>query len=198
MKVSLSRLSSVVVSLFVLIGCAAGGQENPKAFTVANLQGSYDLNTDAMPSNPAGDDGFNMISEMLDIDANTLTFAPTFAGMGPFTLTGRTLTVTRSNGYADVIQATSHDTGNTLTLIDEINEDVETFVFIRRDKTGTSNEVTGANLQGTNFSSLVLSVSRGSYAKNVLRFISEHAPAWHVVVNKSEIAAFQDNPDRAR
>ena len=92
MKVSLSRLSSVVVSLFVLIGCAAGGQENPKAFTVANLQGSYDLNTDAMPSNPAGDDGFNMISEMLDIDANTLTFAPTFAGMGPFTLTGRTLT----------------------------------------------------------------------------------------------------------
>lgn len=149
MKVSLSRLSSVVVSLFVLIGCAAGGQENPKAFTVANLQGSYDLNTDAMPSNPAGDDGFNMISEMLDIDANTLTFAPTFAGMGPFTLTGRTLTVTRSNGYADVIQATFHDTGNTLTLIDEINEDVETFVFIRRDKTGTSNEVTGANLQGT-------------------------------------------------
>ena len=107
-------------------------------FTAANLQGIYDLNTDAMPSDPAGNDGFNMISEMLEIDANTLTFAPTFAGMGPFTLAGNTLTVTHSNGYADVIQATLRDTGNTLTLIDEINDDLETFVFIRQDKRGTS------------------------------------------------------------
>ena len=94
--------------------------KKPNALTVRKLQDSYDLNTDAMP---VGDDGFNMIPEILEIDANTLTFAPTFVGMGPFTLAR-----------------------NTLMLIDGIGEDVETCVFTRRAGAGTSNEVTEGNL----------------------------------------------------
>ena len=148
MKASVLRLCSVTVSLLLVIGCAGVGDENTNPLTVANLQGTYDLNTDAMPADLAGD-GFNMISEMLEIDANTLTFAPIFAGTGPFTLAGNTLNVTHTNGYVDVIQVTLSDSGNALTLVDEINDDDETFVFIRRDGTGTSNEVTEANLRGT-------------------------------------------------
>ena len=150
-KVSVLRLCRVAVFLLPVIGYAGVGvgDENPNALTVPNLQGTYDLNTDAMPGDLAGDGGFNMISEMLEIDANTLTFAPTFAGMGPFTLAGNTLTITDSDGNMDVVQATLSDTGNILTLIDEIGEDVQTFVFNRRDGTSTSNEVTEATLQGT-------------------------------------------------
>ena len=88
MKVSVLRLCSVAVFLLAVIGCAAVGDRNSNGLTVANLQGIYDLNTDAMPSDLTGDDGFNMIWETLTIDANALTFAPTFAGMGPFTLAG--------------------------------------------------------------------------------------------------------------
>lgn len=77
MKASVLRLCSVTVSLLLVIGCAGVGDENTNPLTVANLQGTYDLNTDAMPADLAGD-GFNMISEMLEIDANTLTFAPIF------------------------------------------------------------------------------------------------------------------------
>lgn len=144
MKASALRLCSVAVFSLAVIGCADDGDKKPDALTVGNLQGIYDLNTDAMP---VDDDGFNLISEILEIDGNTLTFAPTFVGMGPFTLAGNTLTITGS--YTDVVQATLSDTGNTLTLIDEIGEDIETFVFTRRAGPGTSNDVTEANLQGT-------------------------------------------------
>ena len=149
MTASVLRLCAVAVIVLPVIGCAGVGDKNPTGLTVANLQGTYDLHTDAMPSDLTGDDGFNMISEMLRIDANILTFAPTLAGMGPFALAGNTLTITDSNGDTEVLQATLSDTGNTLTLIDEIAENLETFVFNRRDGTGTSNEVTEANLQGT-------------------------------------------------
>ena len=64
--------------------------KKPNVLTVGNLQGTYDLNTDAMPVNV---DSFNMISEILEIDANTLTFASKFVGMGSFTLAGNTLTL---------------------------------------------------------------------------------------------------------
>jgi len=96
---------------------------------------------------PVDDDGFNKIPEILKIDANTLTFAPTFVGMGPFTLAGNALRIT--GDYTYVVQATLSDTGNTLMLIDEIGDDVETCVFTRRAGAGTSNEVTEANLQRT-------------------------------------------------
>ena len=102
-----------------------------------------------MPGDLVGDHGFNMISETLVIDANTLTFAPTFAGMGSFTLAVNTLTITDSNGNTEDLQATFSDTGNVLTVLDEIGKDVETFVLTRRDGTGASNEVTVSNLQGT-------------------------------------------------
>ena len=148
MKASVFRLCSVAVFWLLTIGCAGASDKSPNALTDADLQGTYDLNTDAMTVDLAGDGGFNMISETLEIDANTLTFAPTFAGMGSFTLTGNRLVITDSHGNTDVVQATLSDTGNTLTLIDEIDKDVETFVFTRRDGTGTSNEVTEANLQG--------------------------------------------------
>ena len=148
MRVSVLRLCSVAVSWLLVIGCAEASDKNPDALSVANLQGTYDLNTDAMPVHLTGG-GFSMISETLEIDTNTLTFSPTFAGMGSFTLAGNTLTVADRNGNTDVVQATLSDTGNMLALIDEIDKDVETFVFTRRDGAGTSNEVTEANLQGT-------------------------------------------------
>ncbi|MDH3602009.1 MAG: hypothetical protein OEU26_20550, partial [Candidatus Tectomicrobia bacterium] len=149
MKASVLRLCSVVVFLLLVIGCAGRGHENSNALTVADIQGTYDLNTGDMPGDLAGDHGFHMISEMLEIDANTLTFAPTFVGMGPFTLAGNTLTVTDSHGNTDAHQVTLSDTGNMLTVIDEIHGELKTFMFTRRDGTGTSNEVTVANLQGT-------------------------------------------------
>jgi len=149
MKALFLQLCDVAVIFLVVVSCAGVGDKNPNAPTVANLQGTYDLNTDAMPGGLAGHDGFKMISEMLEIDANALTFAPIFAGMGPFTLAGNTLTITDSNSNTDIIEATLSDTGNTLTLIDEIDNGLETFVYTRRDGTGTSNEVTEANLQGT-------------------------------------------------
>ena len=149
MKVPVLRLCSVAVFLLAVIGWAAVGDKNSNGLTVANLQGIYDLNTDAMPSDLTGDDGFNMIWETLTIDANALTFAPTFAGMGPFTLAGNALTITDSDGNTEVLQATLSDGGYTLTLIDEIGNNLETFVFTRRDGTGTSDEVTETNLQGT-------------------------------------------------
>ncbi len=148
MKASVLRLCSILVFLLLMIGCAGRSHENSNLLTVAALQGTYDLNTGDMPGDLSGDDGFNMISEMVEIDANTLTFAPTFAGRGPFTLVGNTLTVTDSHGNIDVHQVTLSDAGNTLTVLDEIDGDVETFVLTRRDGTGTSNEVTKANLQG--------------------------------------------------
>ena len=49
----------------------------------------------------------------------------------------------------EVVHVTLSDTGNRLTVRDEIHGDVETFVFTRRDGTGTSNEVTEGTLQGT-------------------------------------------------
>ena len=151
MKASVLRLRSVVVFLLLVIGCAGVCHANPNALTVADLQGTYDLNpgASALPGDLVGDHGLKMISEVAEIDANTLTFAPTFAGKGPFTLAGNTLTVTDSNGNTEDVQVTLSDTGNMLTVIDEIDKDVTTFVFTRRDGTGTSNEVTEANLQGT-------------------------------------------------
>lgn len=149
MKATLWRWCTVVVFALLMIGCDGDGgddDEHPNALTVANLQGTYDLHTDAMPGDLAGDDEFNVISGMLEIDANTLTFTLTFAGMGPFTLAGTTLTVTDGDGNTEDLHVTLSDTGNTLTIIPE---DDETFVFTRRDGTGTSNEVTEANLQGT-------------------------------------------------
>jgi hypothetical protein len=101
--------------------------KKPSALTVRNLQGTWDLKTDAMP---VDDDGFNKIPEIPKIDANTLTFAPTFVGMGPFTLAGNGLRIT--GDYTDVVQATLSDTGNPLMLIDGLDEDVETCVFTRR------------------------------------------------------------------
>ena len=149
MKASVSRLCGVAVLSLVVIGCAGVGDKTAKAFTVATLQGIYDLNTHSMPADLASGDGFSMISEMLEIDATTLTFAPTFAGTGPFTLAENTLTITDGYGNTEVLQTTFSDTGNTLTLVDKTDRDVETFVFTKLDGTGTSNEVTEANLQGT-------------------------------------------------
>ena len=149
MRASVLRMCSVAVFLLLLSGSAGAEDNNPNALTVANLQGSYDLNSDALPADLAGGDGFSMIAEMLKIDANTLTFAPTFAGMGAFTLAGNTLTITDSNGNTDIVQASLNDTGNMLTLVDEIGGHAEIFVFTRRDGTGISNEVTAAKLQGT-------------------------------------------------
>ena len=149
MKALLLQLCYVVVVLPVAAGCAGVDKSNPNALTIGNLQGTYALNTDSLPGDLAGDDGFKMISEMLEIEANTLTFAPVFAGTGPFSLTGNTLTITDGEDNIDIIQATFSDAGNKLTLVDEINNDIETFVFIRRDRIGASNEVTEAKLQGT-------------------------------------------------
>lgn len=149
MNASIRRLLCGAAVYLLAIGCAQVGDGNASAPTAAQLQGMYDLKTDAMTADQAGGDAFSMIDERLEIGAATLTFAPTFEGMGLFTLAGNTLTVTHGNGYADVIQASFDDTGNTLTLVDEIGQDLETFVFVRRSGTGTSDDVTKANLQET-------------------------------------------------
>ena len=149
MQASVIPLSSIVAVCLLAIGCAQAGDGDVSALTAAELQGTYDLKTEALSADQDGDDAFRMIAERLEIGADTLTFAPTFEGMDPFTLAGNTLTVTHGNGHADVIQASFDDTGNTLTLVDEIGRDVETFVFVRRSGTSTSDEVTEANLQGT-------------------------------------------------
>gem|GEM_PF-4889678 len=112
------------------------------------MQGTYDLQIDAAPSDLTGDDGFNLVAEILEIDARTLTFAPTFAGMGPFSLVGNTLTITDANGQTEVLQATFAGNGNLLTLVDDIDGKAETFVYIRRDGGGRGNDLTLANLQG--------------------------------------------------
>ena len=143
------RLCSGVTVYLLAIGCAQAEDGNASALTAAEIRGTYVLKTYAMATDQAGGDAFSMIGERLEIGAATLTFAPTFEGVGPFTLAGNTLTVTHRNGYADAIQASFDDTGNTLTLVDEIGQDLETFVFVRRSGTGTSDEVTEANLQGT-------------------------------------------------
>ena len=148
MNASIMRLCSGAAVYLLAIGCTQAGDGNASALTAAEIQGTYDLKTYAMTTDQAGDDAFTMIGERLEIGAATLTFAPTFEGTGPFTLAGSTLTVTHGNGYADVIQASFDDTGNTLTLVDEIGQDLETFVFVRRSGTGASDEVTEANLQG--------------------------------------------------
>ena len=145
MNASVTRLRGFAAASLLAIGCAQAGDGAAGTLTVAALQGSYDLKT---WSGQAGDGAFDMVSERLEIGAGTLTFAPTFRGTGPFVLAGDTLTVTHGNGQEDVIQASFRDTGNTLTLVDEIGDEVATFVFVRRSGTGTSDEVTEANLQG--------------------------------------------------
>ena len=135
--------------LLLVTGFAGVGESRADSFTVASLQGTYNLKTDAVPADLVGDDGFRMISETLEISADTLTFAPTFSGTGPFALSGNLLTITDGQGNSEVLQATLSDTGNTLKLVDEIDQVVETMVFTRRGATDTSNEVTEANLQGT-------------------------------------------------
>ena len=145
MNASVIRARGIVAASLLAIGCAQAGDGAAGTLTVAELQGTYDLKT---WSGPAGDGAFDMISERLEIGADTLTFTPTFRGTGPFVLAGDTLTVTHGNGEEDIIQASFRDAGNTLTFVDEIGEDVATVVFVRRSGTGTSDEVTEANLQG--------------------------------------------------
>jgi len=132
----------------VVTGCAGVGDNTPDALTIANLQGTYDLNMNAVAANPQNDGGFAMISEVLEIDGNTTVFSPTFAGARPYTLSGDTLTLTGSDGYADVIQATFGNGGSRLTLVDNIEGVAETFVFNRKAGEATSNEVTETNLRG--------------------------------------------------
>ena len=119
------------------------------ALTVANLLGTYELKTDRRPADSDSDTAFHMISERLEIGAESLTFAPTFAGEGHFTLADGNLTVTFQNGFEDVIQASLANSGNTLTLVDEIGDSVAVFVFERSNGAGTSNIVTEDTLQGT-------------------------------------------------
>lgn len=149
MRTSLSRLRGVAAWALLLIGCSAAGHANANTLTVDELQGIYALNTEAMPADPSGGDGFAMVSEMLEIDAKTLTFAPTFAGRGPFSLVGNTLTAGFDGGMTDVVQASLSDDGNVLTLVDEVFGSLETFVYRRRDGAGTSDEVSVATLQGS-------------------------------------------------
>ena len=148
MHATVIRPRGIAAVSLLAIGLAQVGDSAAGTLTVSELQGTYDLKTYEMRSDRAGDGAFDMISERLEISADTLTFAPTFRGTGPFALAGDTLTVTHGNGQEDVIQASFRDTGTTLTLVDEIGKDVATFVFVRRSGTGTSDEVTEASLQG--------------------------------------------------
>lgn len=144
---SLLRWCGVAVLLLLPVGTATAGDEHPDALTLSGLQGLYDLKTDAMPAGHGG--GFTLISEVLEIDADALTFAPTYAGAGEYSLSGNTLTIVDGSGFVDVVEAMLSDGGNVLTLVDDIYGTLETFVFTRRSGTGTSNAVTVATLQGT-------------------------------------------------
>lgn len=138
-----------IATTVLLIRTAHADEEKANALTVANLLGTYELNTDRRPAESASDTAFHMISERLEIGAGTLTFAPTFAGEGHLTLAGAMITVTFRNGFEDVIQASFANSGNTLTLIDEIGDSVAVLVFERSNGAGTSNDVTEDTLQGT-------------------------------------------------
>lgn len=138
-----------IATTVLLIGIAHADEETKIAPTVANILGAYELDTDRWLAETAGDTAFHMISERLEIGAETLTFAPTFAGEGHFTLVDNNLTVTFQNGFKDLIQASLANSGNTLTLVDTIRDSVAVFVFERSNGAGTSNDVTEDTLQGT-------------------------------------------------
>ena len=142
-------LWGTIATTVLLVGIAHADEEKTSALTIANLLGTYELSTDRWPAQSDSDTAFHMISERLEIGAETLTFAPTFAGEGRFTLADDDLTVTFQNGFEDVIQASLANNGNTLTLVDEIGDSVAVFVFERSNGAGTSNDVTEDALQGT-------------------------------------------------
>ena len=141
------RFCRVGVLAAFSLGCTDVADNNPNPISIANLQGVYDLDMAAMADKAADDGGFKMISELLVIDGDTTVFTPTFEGARPFTLAGNTVTLT-GGGYDDIVQASFGDNGNRLTLVDEIDGDIETFVCIRRGDRAASDEISRANLKG--------------------------------------------------
>lgn len=150
MKMQVVRFSTIIVFWLLVIGCDGGSDENQNALMVETLQGIYDLNLDATMSDLDDEDFFTVNSVMLEIGDHTETITITAEGMRPFTLAGTTLTITGNDGDPADLQVTLSDNGNTLTLT-FVDEDGVTSVFVlmRREGTGTSNEVTVDNLQGT-------------------------------------------------
>ncbi len=130
--------------LALLAGCDGGGDNNVDELTMANLQGTYDL--DITASMPGGivDDDVNLVSGTLDVDNATVTLALTTTQTRTFAIAdGTTVTVTDGAGDTVDVQTTLTDGGATLTL-----SNGETLVFMKRSAS-TGTDLTLANLQGT-------------------------------------------------
>ena len=138
----------VIVGMLALqFGCSGGDDDDTTdPLTVANLQGTYDLDVPASRLEDVIIDDLEVSSGVLDIDATSLVFIVMGALIRSFDIVdATTLALTDADGNTVEVQASLTDDGGTLTLVDSSNGDI--LVFIRRGP-GRGNALTVDNLQG--------------------------------------------------
>ena len=132
--------------LTLLLGCD-DGDDDDNDLTVANLQGTYDLDVSRSMLGGFTEANIDVISGMLEVDATAVTFNITGVSTLSFVIAdANTLTLTDADGDMQNVQATLTGNGATLTIV--VPNSGNMVVFNRLDA-GTGNDLTIANLQGT-------------------------------------------------
>ncbi len=108
--------AALLISILVLVGCDGGGggngdSDDPNALTIENLQGTFDLDVDALSVTFVCDNGEDVTAQVIVIEGNIATATSTCA------------------------DATVETTTVTITIIDENtirDEDGDTLIFTKR------------------------------------------------------------------
>jgi len=136
------------LALFVFIGCSDNGDgDDTVSLTVDNVQGTYVLDIEDSTIIDFDDDDVQEVSGTLVIDDITFSFTltATSTDRGTLTLIVSTVTITSDDGEVSTAEVALSDNGNTLTIIDAAGDQE---VWIRRDGSGTSDDLTLENIQG--------------------------------------------------
>ncbi len=132
--------------LMGLMGCDGGSDNQFDLLTVANLQGTYDLDVGTSMLGNTIDAGVDLVSGILNVNSTMAVLDLTTTQTQTFVVTdANTITATTSDGGMAAIQTTLTNNGTTLTLISS----GDTLVFNKRGGTGTGTDLTLDNLQGT-------------------------------------------------
>ncbi len=126
-----------MASLLLSAGCGGGGGgggggDDPNALTLENLQGTFDLDVDALSVTFVCDNSEELTAQVIVIEGNTVTATSTCADA---TVETETFTITIIDGNTirdedgEDFPATLTNGGTRLTIIDE---DGDTLIFIKR------------------------------------------------------------------
>ncbi len=147
MRMKLIPWTLTLITLMLLLGCDGGDDNNPTdPLTVANLQGTYDLNVSGSMLSDTIDDEVEVLFGTLEVGTTSATFSLTTSSTRSFEIADmNTITVTDEDGDMTDAQVTLTNNGATLTLLSS----GDTLVLERRGGASGSDELTLTNLQGT-------------------------------------------------